>query len=159
MEWLASLARIKTLKLVPNPFRDPPEAVAKGGIESIERYYKNIFAQGFIIERRHVKVVIIGKAGAGKTRCAIVSRAGRRHRDDVQLSYAEFASFIVALPLVGVKAIYSCTPSCVIACYMLRSLLDSFRCISSGTPVHTICKCWVFGSMRRIVSSVIQLSR
>lgn len=95
---MAALARIKTLKLVPNPFRDPPEAVAKGGIESIEQYYKNIFAEGFVIERRDVKVVIIGKAGAGKTRCAIVSQAGRGHQDDVPCSVYP----CVALCTVGV---------------------------------------------------------
>lgn len=54
--------------MVPNPFQEPPEAVAQGGVGTVKDYFTDLFAEGFIAERRDVKVVIVGKEGTGKTR-------------------------------------------------------------------------------------------
>lgn len=55
-------------ELVPNPFREPPEAVVAQGMLEVEKYFRDLFEDGFIAERRNVKAVIVGRAGAGKTR-------------------------------------------------------------------------------------------
>lgn len=65
---LDSLERIPRCTLVPNPFREPPEAVVAGGAESIKRYFTDLFADRRTTERCDMKAVIIGQAGAGKTR-------------------------------------------------------------------------------------------
>lgn len=62
------LERVGTDSLSNNPFREPPEAVVYGGIEAIKSYYKDLFDGGPKIQRCDIKVVIIGEAGAGKTR-------------------------------------------------------------------------------------------
>lgn len=53
---------------VPNPFREPPEAVVERGIDAVKQYFTALFAEGFTVERRDVKVVIVGREGTGKTR-------------------------------------------------------------------------------------------
>lgn len=65
IDWLLALP---TLKLMPNPFREPPEAVVEGGMEAVRRYFTDLFAEPVTIVRRDVKAVILGKGGSGKTR-------------------------------------------------------------------------------------------
>lgn len=67
---LELLARVEqhNLYLLPNPFREPPEVVVREGIESVKNYFTNLFAEGCPMERRDVKVVIVGPKGVGKTR-------------------------------------------------------------------------------------------
>lgn len=64
--WLKELEGMSWL--VPNPFHEPPEAVVKAGMENIEMYFEDLFAEGLIAERRGMKAVIVGQGGAGKTR-------------------------------------------------------------------------------------------
>lgn len=55
--------------LLPNPFREPPEAIVCRGGRAVRDYFEVLLQEEHITERRDVKVVIIGEAGAGKTRC------------------------------------------------------------------------------------------
>lgn len=55
--------------LLPNPFSEPPEAIVSGGKGAVRKYFEALLQEEHVIERRDVKVVIIGEAGAGKTRC------------------------------------------------------------------------------------------
>lgn len=64
LEWLAERHSI----LVPNPFHEPPEAVVARGVDAVKEYFLDMFEDGFVAERRNVKAVIVGRAGAGKTR-------------------------------------------------------------------------------------------
>lgn len=50
-----------------NQFVEPPEAVVEKGIEAIRGYFIDLYAQGSKVNR-HIKAVIIGQEGAGKTR-------------------------------------------------------------------------------------------
>lgn len=73
LEWLANLESRRfffgsALTLLPNPFQEPPEAVAQGGVGMMKDYFTNLFEEGFITKRRNLKVVIVGKDGSGKTR-------------------------------------------------------------------------------------------
>lgn len=65
LEWVE---KIGPRSLLPNPLREPPEAVVSAGSEDIRKYYGELLAEGHITERRDIKVVIIGSEGAGKTR-------------------------------------------------------------------------------------------
>lgn len=53
--------------LLPNPFSQPPEAIVRHGMEAVKEYCKDL-RHDHIAECRDLKVVIIGEAGAGKTR-------------------------------------------------------------------------------------------
>lgn len=64
--WLKDLEGMSWL--VPNPFHEPPEAVVQAGMEDIEMYFEDLFAEGLAAERRGMKAVIVGQEGAGKTR-------------------------------------------------------------------------------------------
>lgn len=55
------------LRLLPNPFSNPPEAVVSKGIESVKGFFEDVLKDE-VSHRRAVKVVIIGAAGSGKTR-------------------------------------------------------------------------------------------
>lgn len=65
---LARVERRGNLSLLPNPFCEPPEAVVKQGMQFVKEYFTTLFTEGCTLERKDVKVVIVGKAGAGKTR-------------------------------------------------------------------------------------------
>lgn len=54
--------------LLPNDFVEPPEALVATGIHAVRKYYTDLFAEGSRAEHRDVKAVIVGMAGAGKTR-------------------------------------------------------------------------------------------
>ncbi len=74
---LESVEQTGYLSLLPNPFRVPPEAVVREGMGSVKGYFTALFAEGHTMERRDIKVVIAGKAGAGKTK-AVGAAAGQR---------------------------------------------------------------------------------
>lgn len=53
--------------LLPNPFQQPPEAIVERGMDEVKTYFENLLQDEYV-ERREIKVVIVGEAGAGKTR-------------------------------------------------------------------------------------------
>lgn len=57
-----------TASVLPNPFRVPPEGIVMGGIKATKDYFKALYANAALIERRDIKTVIVGKEGVGKTR-------------------------------------------------------------------------------------------
>lgn len=65
---LARLEDIRCLRLFRNDFVEPPEALVATGMHAVKTYYMDLFAEGSTVERRDVKVVVVGMAGAGKTR-------------------------------------------------------------------------------------------
>lgn len=60
--------RVKPLQLVPNPFREPPEAVVEKGVKAVESYLRGRLADSITVQHRQLKAVILGQRGAGKTR-------------------------------------------------------------------------------------------
>lgn len=67
-ELLAWLLEVEDVFLAPNPSYEPPEAIVEQGVAAITNYFQDLFADGFRVERRDVKAVIVGQEGAGKTR-------------------------------------------------------------------------------------------
>lgn len=55
---------------MPNRFSQPPEAIVYRGMSVVKEYFEDLLREEgkYIAERRDVKAVIIGEAGAGKTR-------------------------------------------------------------------------------------------
>lgn len=51
-----------------NPWEEPPEAVVRKGMAAVSEYFTDLFAEGTSIQRRMIKVVLVGQEGAGKTR-------------------------------------------------------------------------------------------
>lgn len=76
LDWLERLPKRHVRLFDGNEFVEPPEAVAKGGFEAIRGYFIDLYAEGFQIDR-HVKAVIVGKEGAGKTRWVFKSYSKR----------------------------------------------------------------------------------
>lgn len=64
LDWLEHVEH----QLLPNPFSAPPEAIVSRGVGAVREYFEALLQEEHISERRDVKVVIIGEAGAGKTR-------------------------------------------------------------------------------------------
>lgn len=56
------------LKLSDNPWEEPPEAVLNQGMPAVSAYFADLFAEGTTIRRSMIKVLLVGQAGAGKTR-------------------------------------------------------------------------------------------
>lgn len=67
LTWLSKLDTVN-LPLDNNPWVEPPEAVVKKGMRAASAYFANLFAEGATLVRRTINVVIVGEAGAGKTR-------------------------------------------------------------------------------------------
>eukprot|EP00903_Cladosiphon_okamuranus_P022522 g20719.t1 len=58
----------KGLDLSQNPWQHPSEAIVAGGMPEVRGYFEAIFRGGTTIVARPLKVAIIGKENAGKTR-------------------------------------------------------------------------------------------
>ncbi|CAN0407000.1 unnamed protein product, partial [Ectocarpus fasciculatus] len=58
---LDSLERVETLRLGPNPWEYPPEAIIAGGVPATRRYFEAIYMGGTTAVTRPLKVVIVGK--------------------------------------------------------------------------------------------------
>lgn len=56
------------VELGGNPWAEPPEAVVKSGLTAVARYFDDLFCELCSVRRNSVKVVLVGKEGAGKTR-------------------------------------------------------------------------------------------
>lgn len=70
-ELLSLLSRMEEhpgLGLHDNPWEEPPEAVVKKGMTAVSQYFADLFAEGAMIRRNMIKVVLVGQEGAGKTR-------------------------------------------------------------------------------------------
>ena len=71
-ELLALLSRLDHMHgalLDGNPWKEPPEAVVKEGVEAVSVYFADLFKEGVApVSRKIIKVVLVGQEGAGKTR-------------------------------------------------------------------------------------------
>lgn len=68
LAFLSKLEHEKGLKLGNNPWSEPPEAVVNKGVNTVLDYFGDLFAEDTPVRRNMLKVVIVGHAGAGKTR-------------------------------------------------------------------------------------------
>lgn len=55
-----------------NRWVEPPESTVAEGPESIRSYFEDLFAGRARVQRNNLKVVIVGRASAGKTRRVLV---------------------------------------------------------------------------------------
>lgn len=65
----SKLEGIGKLSIGENPWKEPPEAVVGKGMPAVSGYFADLFAEGVTVRRNMIKVVLVGQAGAGKTRC------------------------------------------------------------------------------------------
>eukprot|EP00752_Nemacystus_decipiens_P017045 g15262.t1 len=56
-----------SLSLSDNPWEEPPEALVKRGMAAASAYFADLFAEGAMLRRNMIKVVLVGQGGAGKT--------------------------------------------------------------------------------------------
>lgn len=54
-----------------NPWKEPPEAVVRKGMQAVREYFDDLFVEGVTVHRNMIKVVLVGQEGAGKTRWAL----------------------------------------------------------------------------------------
>ncbi len=64
---LALFSKVK-LYIDGNPWKEPPEAVVRKGMQAVSEYFADLFAEGVSDRRNMIKVVLVGQEGAGKTR-------------------------------------------------------------------------------------------
>ena len=69
LDWLSRLDHRHGAQLGGNPWKEPPEAVVKEGMEAVSVYFADLFKEGVApVSRKMIKVVLVGQEGAGKTR-------------------------------------------------------------------------------------------
>ncbi|CAN0504823.1 unnamed protein product, partial [Discosporangium mesarthrocarpum] len=65
---LHTLTSIGSLQLHGNPWEEPPAGIIEKGMGNVKHYFEDLFRQGSSVIDCGLKVVLIGRDGAGKTR-------------------------------------------------------------------------------------------
>lgn len=74
------LDRLQSLSLNGNPWTEPPESIVRNGSVAIEGYFEDLYAEPCRVQRKSVKVILVGQERAGKTRWVrVLARAHYRH--------------------------------------------------------------------------------
>ncbi|CAN0471301.1 unnamed protein product, partial [Discosporangium mesarthrocarpum] len=73
---LRTLRRIRYLELNGNPWGEPPAGIIEKGMGDVRHYFEDLYREGSSVINRSLKVVLVGRDGAGKTslRQSIIAR-------------------------------------------------------------------------------------
>ncbi|CAM9701157.1 unnamed protein product [Scytosiphon promiscuus] len=92
-----------------NPWVEPPESIVRQPLDTIKRYFEDLYTEPCRVQRNSVKIILVGQEGAGKTSLRQSMKANRAAPTDAWKEESTVFADVETMEIAGASVrVYDC---------------------------------------------------